>query len=452
MNGFYPSENSNFKFNTALGDGKLGKLALSLILYNEGKTIARVIESFHYNGVPVYDMLLVGIDNKTDDNTLEEVKKYCHPDNIFFFDFNNDFGGSRNIALEKLYEEKVDWIIMPDGHEILADGSLEYIKWVVDGGVDSQGVNLISAYIEMEPNEDGESELVFPRPLFLRNKKGIYFQRKVHNYLDAPAHEKAVMPEIRFEHRMPPDRQIKRKAQRKDMNIAELEKNAESGDVRDLYYLGNTCAEASSGCGPEEKERLITKAIDCFERSIAICNGADFDMAAQIAVNLSSIYLSRDAYKDCKRICFIGMANRWDRAELYCNLAIQAVARAKEGYEKGAKEWVILMKQARHWFGVAADMEIPVTVYFVQRKYYTYLPYDGLMDVRNNLGDLEGSLAAAKRVLGYKPDNQIMKDNIKALEEAIANRIGSGERDDAESKFHANMVASGAAKNIDPFI
>lgn len=83
-------------------------LCLTFILYNEGKTIGEAIKAFHYEGKPIYDYLVIGIDNKTDDNTLEEVKKYCPDSNIFFFDFDDDFGGSRNKALKEV--EKLEGV------------------------------------------------------------------------------------------------------------------------------------------------------------------------------------------------------------------------------------------------------------------------------------------------------------------------------------------------------
>ena len=85
--------------------GLKNKLALVFILYNEGKTIADVIESFHDDGVPLYDYLIVGIDNKTEDDTYEQVSRYCGDTNIIWFNFNNDFSESRNSILR--YEKNI---------------------------------------------------------------------------------------------------------------------------------------------------------------------------------------------------------------------------------------------------------------------------------------------------------------------------------------------------------
>jgi len=392
------------KFNESI-KGK-GTLALAFILYNEAESIEQAIKAFWYNGTPIYDLLVIGIDNKTTDNTLEIVKKYCPDDNIFFFDFNDDFGGSRNTIIDKINNENVDWVIMPDGHEILRPESLDVVKYYVDNGSDD--IWLISPYIEIDVDENDIADLSFPRPIFFRNKKGIKFERKVHNYLNAPMDNKATSPEIRFIHNMPHDRKKMRGQQRKDMNIPELRKNAESGDIRDLFYLGNTLVEVQE----------IDEAIEVYEKCLERTTGDDIDLAAQICVALAPMYIKKKQWQDVKRTCHEGLFNRWDRAELVFFLGYQAAARSKE-MDFGSFAKKKLIEQAIHWFELTTTMELPVTVYFIQMKHYTWLPHDALSDIYNDYGDLEKALYHCEKVLSYKKNDATALSNKEKLKEAL---------------------------------
>jgi len=414
------------KYNKSVGG--LNKLCLCFILYNEEASIEQAIKAFHYEGTPIYDILMVGIDKKTNDNTYEIVNQFCPDENIIWFDFNDDFAGSRNIVLREVEKLKdIEWIFMPDGHEVLRHESVEAVKSMVDT-VDEK-IHLISPYVDLDVDENDIPNISFFRPMMLRNHKGIFFERKVHNYLDAPVENKAYAPEIRLIHNMEHKRREMRAKQRKDMNTKELSKNAETGDIRDMFFLGNTYSE----------QGLYEKAIVEYEKCLLEIHDTDRDMAAEVSIMCAQCYLALEKWLELKMKCLHAINNRWDRAEPYFFLGVASVSVGRNEYEKGSNERKLMLTQAVHWFNVSAGMEKPTTIYFLQGKHYTWYPYDALCDVLTELGRYEEALEAGKKVLEYKKNDKLALKNVEELERFI---------NKGESEIKKEVVS---INNADPF-
>lgn len=401
----------NIQSNKSVG-GK-NKMILALMLFNEGKSIEKVIKSFHHNNTPIYDYLAVSIDNKTSDNTYDVVRQFCPESNIMWFDFNNDFGGSRNKLLKECEKIDAEWVFMPDGHEVLREESKDMVKWVVEHA--DKDMRLISPFVEIDPDEHGIPKVLFNRPMFFRNKENIFFQNKAHNYLYDEKSPAVKAPEIILTHVMPEDRKKVRGKQRKDMNIKVLREKAEKGDVRDIFYLGNTYAEMGD----------FENAIEWYEKSLKLVHLQDRDMAAQTSIALSACYIHTDKWDDVRRTCFKGIENRYDRAELYFYLGLRAGKLAKN-HELGSEGHQQYFDQARHWFTIATTCKFPITNYFLQTDVYTWKSWSGLMESLVNLNDLEGGLFAANKVKQFKPTDKMVLQNIKNIEKGIKKRAAQG--------------------------
>ena len=419
--------------------GGEGTMCLTLILYNEGKTIAQVIEAFHQKGVPIYDYLVIGIDNKTDDNTLEEVKKYCSESNIFHFDFNDDFGGSRNKALKEVEKLDVDWVFMPDGHEVLKSKSLEIVKYFIDNSQDPRcNYDLISCFVEIDVDEDGIPAVAFPRPMFFRNKKGIFFERKVHNFIHTSHARRIISPEIRLIHNMPEGRKQKRADQRSSMNVEGLKKGADKGDIRDCFYLGNTYHEMGK----------FDDALIYFEKALErlVKEDSDYQMIAQICVTMAAIHGYKENWDIARAICFQSIKYRWDRAEAYYVLGYCTSKRAEKELDPKSRLYTGKMYEAAHWFKICTTMELPITPYFVQPKYYTWLPWDAIMTCMNRIGNLERAYEACNGILKYKKNNTDYLKNKMAIEHAIRLQVAGKQPQEQINKVTVETDLSG-----DPF-
>lgn len=405
---------SNYKSNKSTKKNS-NKLALIFLLRSEGKTIGDVIKSFHKpDGTPIYDYLLVGIDNKTDDNTYEIVSQYCHKDNIFYLDFNDSFCEARNKVIKEAEKLDADWLFMPDGHEFLTPQSVDIVEDVVR--LNSDKPRWLAPYVELEPDAHGFRP-PFPRPMFWKNNQGFKFERDVHNHLSdiegyGPNKIKEGCPhapDITLLHNMPPDRMKWRLKQRADMNVRVLTKNALNGDVRDQFYLGNTYFEMKN----------YDVALKWYNTALDTVDGNDIDLATQICISICNVYCVLKEWFKIKPYALRGISNRWDRAELYFYLGLVAGQRALNIEDMNGR--FLLFKQAIHWHKIASTMEMPLTTYFPQIDMYTWKPLEGLLEGLGNNGYLVEAIEVAKKVKELKPNCPKTDRNIKVLMDCYKN-------------------------------
>lgn len=91
----------------------------STILYNEAKSVKKTVESLN----TIVDAGVIGIDSKTNDNTIGIIKKAAKfPVSFVEFEFNNNFSRARNTVLDKVKKNYGDcWVFVLDGDEVLTD-------------------------------------------------------------------------------------------------------------------------------------------------------------------------------------------------------------------------------------------------------------------------------------------------------------------------------------------
>lgn len=92
-------------------------LSIGMIVKNEEKYLDRCLTALH----PILEQVdseLIIADTGSTDKTVEIAKK--HTDNVFYFEWINDFGAARNSTLERA---KGEWFMFVDADEIFTDCS-----------------------------------------------------------------------------------------------------------------------------------------------------------------------------------------------------------------------------------------------------------------------------------------------------------------------------------------
>lgn len=382
---------------------------LLFILWNEAKTIEGVIKSFwDNNNKPLYKNLFIGIDAKTSDHTREIIKPFS--DHVIEFDFLDDFSKARNLVIKYFEESSTsEWAIMPDGHEFLAKESRDLLKLVMlDGKNSFRETKLIVPYFGMFEDmyccdqmccKIDLPEFVFQRPIMFKRGKEMKFNKAVHNFMNAPYPYKQVLPSLNLEHRMPPDRQEKRVVQRKDMNITGLQKNYKKNkkDTHALFYLAQTHADQG-----DSKE-----AIKWYKRHIRVCE--DDDERAESRLTCGVLLNNLKKHKEAKEIIVPALSTQpgWKRGEMYFQLGKAAFMLEK--YE-----------EAVHWFTICADMQIPITTFFIRPLWYGLDCYDALLDCHFKLGNYREALQWAYKSRNIKKNCKSAERNVKTLEDIIS--------------------------------
>lgn len=141
-----------------VGQENKNLLSLVMIVKNEGKGLEKAILSC----INFVDSIIISVDDKSTDNTLEIAKRYA--DNYYIYKFQNSFAKARNFAQREI---KSKWVLALDGHEFVeSTGDLkEMLKREEDG-----------LFVEIKL-ENGFT-FFFPRII----KSSLKWERAVHNY------------------------------------------------------------------------------------------------------------------------------------------------------------------------------------------------------------------------------------------------------------------------------
>jgi len=413
------------------------KFILMFILKDEAETIEQAIKAFHWDdGKPLYDRLIIGIDNNTKDNTEEIVRKYT--DEVSFFDWGEDFSKHRNALIDKA--DKDAWIMFPDGHEVMRttannpgkyDGR-EVIQELLK--INPTEANVFSPNIEIDVDDNDIPDVIFRRPIFFKNTGHVKFHRKVHNYLfDDDKKIICRLPEVFFIHNMPEKRKQMRTGMRTDMNVRKLGKSVSEKpkDVRDNFYYADSLDEAND----------VTNAIKHYKKSFKLSDQHDPDIAAQICISAMNSLYKVKKYKEMVEWGYKGLRNRWDRAELYHYLAL-----AKKNLNK--------LHESNHWWYIASQLPLPDTTYFLMARVYSWYPWEGMAVNFSQLGELDEALKCFRRVLEWKTNKKTGEGcpatlhNIKLLKEAIEKRDKDKKAKDMTKEFLSPEILNNAMNTV----
>lgn len=145
-------------------------LSVCLIVRNEEAVISRCL-----NCAAKFADRIIVVDTGSTDATVEEAKKFT--DEIYFFDWCDDFSAARNFAFDKADTDYVMWL---DADDVITDENCLKIRSLVDaGGFDMAFLRYAAAF-------DGDS------PTFVYYRERIF--RRDKNYRFAGAVHEAVAP------------------------------------------------------------------------------------------------------------------------------------------------------------------------------------------------------------------------------------------------------------------
>jgi len=232
----WPGAYSQILMTCDLGQKNDDLVSLVMIVKDEEKGLEKAI----FSCLDFVDNIVISIDSKSTDKTLEIAKLYA--DTLKTHVFEDDFSKARNDAHQGV---KTKWIFFLDGHEIVVkkDNLEKYLSFSEDG---------LLVPVKLE------NGFTFPNPRFYKN--GVHFEGKIH--------EKQMCKSTRFypnflieHHRIGTQSSQAvafRKRQRDDMVPrimgAELKQNPKN--ARALFHLG---------CFYQSREEY-KKALSCFSK------------------------------------------------------------------------------------------------------------------------------------------------------------------------------------------
>ncbi|HUX06319.1 MAG TPA: glycosyltransferase [Acidobacteriota bacterium] len=409
------------------------KLSTFLILKDEGRTVARALES----AAGITDRFVIGIDAASSDGTEEIVRGFAarHPGiewDIYKFRWENHFARARNRALELC---KGDWILQLDGHEYLRSGSAQMVLWYIEHA--DPEVWLISVMMQMEPDRYGIPDIFFVQHHLWRNGRGVRYVNASHNAIPlevVPDHRRLRTNDIVIVHQRPRGNAERRREQRRAMNIPNFEQALAStpDDPRSLFYMGQSCVDAGR---PGE-------AVPFYKRYLEVSTHAEEKYEA--AVKLGEVEALAGKPEEAAEAFHAALKLIPARAEAPFNLGLVAKLRIEElnaemldeaGTIEGVRERQLylnrlhaLTEEAQRWFAIAGSTSPPVTSYFLRGPVYTYLPHLESARLAAALYRYTGleihfgrAAAAFRKALEFRPgDPEILAETGVLEEERLA--------------------------------
>lgn len=392
------------------------KLSMCTILKNEGQTIYRCLDSMK----TFVDEWIIGIDDTTNDNTKEEVKKFFTdnklPCNIYYdqtsedvnnivyeYKWQNDFSKARNEGMDKATG---DYILIIDGHEFfpeewynISEGRsfpcikcLEEIIKRFDNDYPA-GMDEIFVQLYQQPFTGNVPSNYFLQPRIYRNDPKLRFGRAAHNtIMNSDSEKRLNLIEVILIHDAPESNRKERHTQRIEMNIKALHEDLKRNpkDTRAMFYLGNTFME-------DKKFDDAIKAYDDYMANRKDDNSEKY----QVLIHRALCYKEKQMHDDAKISCHYAIKTDPSRRDAYCILGDICLIQ---------KKW----DEALIYYNQALMLRPLATPMFSHGAVYTWLPHINMATAYEELKDNQKAILHLTGALNYVK-NQAWKDKIKKL-------------------------------------
>jgi tetratricopeptide (TPR) repeat protein len=380
------------------------KITLVMVLKNEGRTVRKAIESV----LSIVDEAVIAIDDKTKDNTREEVHKALGNKYTQFYDFTfkDDFASLRNEFTAKANHE---WVFILDGHEYLDQSCLPLLKELKNAP--PQDIQIFDFNIY-----DPQNGQYFQQPRLFR--KGIQYELPIHNVI-SQREKRISMPQIVIYHDQPEGRYQERREQRRKMNIKGLKEKANKGDVRSMYYLADAFRELGD----------LKNAEHWFKKYIPKSNFPHERYAARICMAL--IRMKEEKLDEAESYlvdCF------GDDVNLNEHLFLMGDIKYKQ------KNYY----RAVYYYRLATTIKIPEIFLIINKDCYTWFPWYKLALAYIMMNDLDGIRECINKGKQLAPE----RDEFFEIEAKIQERI---KVHDLKKKGKLYIVAS-IPQFIEPYI
>lgn len=341
-------------------------LSVCLIVKNEEATISRCLNC----AAKFADQIIV-VDTGSTDGTVEEVKKFTNE--IYFFDWCDDFSAARNFAFEKADKDYVMWL---DADDIVTDENCAEIKKLVKtGGFDMAFLQYAAAF-------DGD------KPTFVYYRERIF--RRAKNYRFCGAVHEAVKPDGKIVYSEAAIYHKKVKSSEPFRNLLIYQKQIARGiclDERSLFYYGRELLFNG----------MIIEGAAVLEKFLS--GGGWVENEIEACINLCKAYRALGNEKKSLEFLLKSFTYAPPRSEACCILGDYF-------FEKNA------VNSAIYWYQLALTQSGGLKEGgFFNADYSGYIPNIQLCVLYDKLGDYARANAYNEAAGKYRPESQSYKQN-----------------------------------------
>lgn len=308
-------------------------VSLCMIVKNEEDTIGRCLDFVK----DVIDEFII-VDTGSSDNTKDVIKKYT--DNIYDFEWIDDFSDARNFAFSKATKDYIFWL---DADDVLLPEDVEKFKALkrnLDTSIDS-----VTMRYNVSFDEYGNVTTSYRRNRLVKKEKNFKWIGFVHEYLEV--YGNIINSEISVTHKKinySPNRNL-------EIFQNKLKEGVEF-TPRDILYYGNELYE----------HRMFEDALKYYNDFLDSKRGW-YEDNIHVCGKICDYYQSINNGEECRKYAFKSFEYDSPRAEACCRLGFSFLQENK-------------INQAIFWYETAANLKKPInSLGFFSDACWTWLPH-----------------------------------------------------------------------------
>lgn len=320
-------------------------LSICMIIKNEEKTLARCLDSIK----GIADELII-VDTGSSDSSIEITKKYT--DNVYYFEWCNDFSKARNYSFSKASCEYIMWL---DADDVVYKQDFDKLIDWKKGGIPAD-VYMLKYNIAFD--KDDNPTFFYYRERIVKNTKLFIWEGFVHEVITPCG--KIEYCDIAITHKKEKIADKKRNLKLYDYHI----KKGVALNTRELYYYARELFY----------NNYFSKASIYFRKFLRSQN--QYLPNTRVAVfSLSECYKKKNKIKEAKRVVLNHFLTNSPTAQLCCQLG--------ELFEISND-----LELSIFWYKCAINCEIPKnTGDFIEENYYSLIPLVSLTNLYYRIGD-----------------------------------------------------------------
>ncbi len=348
-------------------------ISLCMIVKNEEATIERCLRSVEQ----IVDEIII-VDTGSTDKTKELVKQFT--DNIYDFEWIDDFSAARNYAFSKATQEYILWL---DADDVILDQDCQ--KLLELKATLSREIEVLTMLYYLSFDTNGNVLYQIRRERLVKREKNYQWMGAVHEFLAAKGIQ--LDTEIAVAHKpVKHDR---------DRNLKIYEKRQLKGEEfspRDLYYYAKELKD----------HNLYNRAIEHYQKFLATKQEALEDNIAACASLADCFYELHDAENELKYI-YQSFQYSTPRSDFCCRLGF---------YHFNNNQ----IKQAIFWYTLATHLKTTNSSWgLVNNQCETWLPHLQLCVCYSRLGEYKLAYEHNEKAAKFIPDNPMIHHNRKLL-------------------------------------
>lgn len=352
-------------------------ISLCMIVKDEEDNLSRCLDSVKN----IADEIII-IDTGSSDNTKEIASKYT--ENVFDFQWIDDFAAARNTAFSKA---TMDYILWLDADDVIEEEDYKKfmeLKATIDLSVDSVTMNYNLAF-----DEYGNVSFSSRRNRLVKRERKFRWIGAVHEYLEV--YGNIIHSEIAITH--------KSIAHDSNRNLNIYEKRLKEGEVfspRDLYYFANELLD----------HKIYDRAAKYYEEFLNTKKGWIEDNISSCGKLADCYYNLGDKENELKSI-LRSFTYGSPRAEFCCRLGFHFL-------DIGDNSAAII------WYKLATQLEeTKKNLGFYNPVFSTWLPHLQLCVCYDRIGNYKLAFLHNEVALQYRPNDEILLKNREYFKSVI---------------------------------